>query len=159
MFVRRELKSLRRASRESTDDCCCDKCTTGGDARTPVHLVGPFLATMTRAQAGLKCVGSSTSSAEASTGSIESESATNRWAIWSQMVTRNSTFVMPILKQDVLGQNVQSALPVIAPLPLISFIENRVGARRSLYSRCFAHDLPDRGSRLFDPAQIARSHA
>jgi hypothetical protein len=30
----------------------------------------------------------------------------------------------------VFGQNVQSALTVIAPLPLISFIEGPVGASR-----------------------------
>ena len=74
------------------------------------------------------------------------------------MGARNNTFVMPILKQDGLGQNVHSALSVIAPLPLISFIESPVVASRFVYSRCFAHDFPDRGSRLFDPAHIARSH-
>jgi hypothetical protein len=48
---------------------------------------------------------------------------------------------------------------VIAPLPLISFIESRLGARRSLYSRCFAPDLPQGSTALLDPAQMARSHS
>jgi hypothetical protein len=61
--------------------------------------------------------------------------------------------------KKALGQNDQSVLYVIAPLRLISFIESHVGASRSLYSRCFAHDLPERCIPLFDPAQIARSHS
>jgi len=65
---------------------------------------------------------------------------------------------MPIPKQDGLGQNIQSVLSVIAPLPLISFIESP-SARAAFYSRCFAHDFPERGPSLFDPAQIARSQS
>jgi hypothetical protein len=61
--------------------------------------------------------------------------------------------------KTVFGQSVQSVLSVIAPLPLISFIESPVGASRFVYSRCFAHDFPERGPSLFDPAQIARSQS
>jgi hypothetical protein len=45
---------------------------------------------------------------------------------------------------------------VSAPLPLISFIESPVGASRFVYSRCCAHDFPERRPSLFDPAHIAR---
>src|ERR1700738_4332094 len=154
LFVRRGLIGLRRASRESADDCCCDKHTAGGDARTPVHLVGPSLATLTRAQAGLKVAGSSTSSAEASTSSIQSESAANRWAVWRQTGTRNNTFVMPIPRQDSFAQNLQSALSVIAPLPLIPFIQSRVGrgtpstvdALRTIFQNAVPHSSIQRRS-------------
>jgi hypothetical protein len=37
--------------------------------------------------------------------------------------------------------------------------ENPIGARRFVYIRCFAHDFPERGPSLFDPAQIARSQS
>lgn len=57
------------------------------------------------------------------------------------------------------GQNVQPGLAVIAPLFLISFIENAVGASRFVYIQCFEHDFPERVPSLFDPALIARSHS
>jgi hypothetical protein len=42
---------------------------------------------------------------------------------------------------------------------LISFSESPVGASRSVYIRCFAHDFPERGRSPFDPAHIARSQS
>ena len=62
-------------------------------------------------------------------------------------------------RKTVFGQNVQSVLSVIAPLPLISFIESPVGPSRFVYSRCFVRDFPERGPSLFDPARIARSQS
>src|SRR6266481_3168823 len=37
--------------------------------------------------------------------------------------------------------------------------ESPVGASGFVYTRYFAHDFPERGPSLFDPAHIARSHS
>jgi len=58
-----------------------------------------------------------------------------------------------------LGQKVQSGLSAIAALPLTSFFESPIGTSRFVYYRRVAHDLPERGPRLSDPAEIARSHS
>src|SRR5229473_8002885 len=94
LCVRRELvRTLLGVSREPAGYPDCENRTTGGNVSVPFHLLRPSLA------------GSSTSSADARTSNIQSASATNRWAIWSQTGARNSTFVMPMttcMKRSVI---------------------------------------------------------
>src|SRR2546425_8749954 len=85
LCVRRELiRLLRGVSREPAGYCDCKNRATGGNVSVLFHLFRPSLA------------GSSTRSADASTSNIQSASATNRWAIWTQTGERSNTFAMPI---------------------------------------------------------------
>src|SRR5437899_7250963 len=97
LCVRRELiRVLRGVSREPAGYCDCENRTIGDNVTVPFHLFGPSLTTLARAQAGQVTAGSSTRSADASTSNIQSASATNRWAIWTQTGARSKTFVIPI---------------------------------------------------------------
>src|SRR6266404_6076367 len=85
LCVRREvIRVLRGVSREPAGYCDCENRTIGDNVTVPFHLFGPSLTTLARAQAGQVTAGSSTRSADASTSNIQSASATNRWAIWTQ---------------------------------------------------------------------------
>src|ERR1700722_9920641 len=93
LCVRWELiRALRGVSREPAGYCDRENRTTGGNVSVPFHLLRPSLRTLARAPAGQ---GTSTRSADSSTSNIQSASATNRWAIWSQTGARSNTFVMP----------------------------------------------------------------
>src|SRR6266478_1917015 len=97
LCVRRELiRVLGSVSREPAGYCDYENRTTGDNVTVPFHLFRLSLTTLATAQSGQVTAGSSTRSADASTSNIQSASATNRWAIWIQTGTRNSTFVMPM---------------------------------------------------------------